>query len=177
MIGNLGENTDWTLLEQAIERIGASWVFVGSPAMPIADPAESAARARVVTRGGRVRFLGPRPYSTLVDYARGFDAAVLPYRRREPTYSGSSTRYYEHLAAGRPMLATGVPAELLDKAPLVTLLDTAEEMVAAFEALRASGFRDGVEDARWRASREGTWEARARQVREALRRSGQRSRR
>ena len=36
VIGNLGENTDWTLLEQAIERIGASWVFVGSPAMPIA---------------------------------------------------------------------------------------------------------------------------------------------
>ena len=46
----------------------------------------------------------------LAAYARAFDVAVLPYRRVEPTYSGSSTRFYEHLAAGPEVEALAVGA-------------------------------------------------------------------
>ena len=87
---------------------------------------------------------------------------MLPYRKKEPTYSGSSTRFYEHLAACRPMVATRGFAELLEKPPLLELVNTAGEMQLALEQLRSVNFRDGLETARWEASRQGTWEARVR---------------
>jgi glycosyltransferase involved in cell wall biosynthesis len=169
VIGNLSSNTDWVLLEEAIARTSwLSWLFVGPSGVRIPDARQQAARARVMAVGGRVRFAGERPYGVLVDYARAFDVAVLPYRAQEPTRSGSSTRFYEHLAAARPMIATRGVDELLDKAPLVRLVDTASEMVASLERLRDGGFHDGYEGHRWLASRNETIEARVASMRAAL---------
>ena len=162
IIGNLSANMDWELLEPAIAGTPwLTWVFVGPTDMPIAEPAQDAARRRVL-QDSRAHFTGGKPYGELQAYARCFDVAVLPYRKKEPTYSGSSTRFYEHVAACRPMVATRGFAELLEKPPLLELVDTADEMSAALEALRALNFRDGHETARWEASRLGTWEERVR---------------
>jgi glycosyltransferase involved in cell wall biosynthesis len=111
--------------------------------------------------GGRVRFAGEKPYGQLRDYARSFDVAVLPYRRREPTCSGSSTRFYEQLSACRPMVATNCVAELLEKQPLLSLASDANEMIAQLHDLHAAGFRDGYEALRWETSLGETWETRA----------------
>ncbi|MBE7159204.1 MAG: hypothetical protein INR62_12365, partial [Rhodospirillales bacterium] len=101
-------------------------------------------------------------------YARAFDVALLPYRRVEPTFSGSSTRFYEHLAAGQPIVATRGFEELLHKEPLLRLVDGADEAAAWLTELRARGFDDGLRELRWRASREATWQQRARLMQEAL---------
>ncbi len=168
VVGDLSGNMDWELIEAAVERTTAwlEWVFVGPTTRAIVDPVQRAARARVMASGSR--FVGAKPYGELQSYARCFDVAVLPYRKKEPTYSGSSTRFYEHLAAGRPMVATRGFAELLEKPPLLVLVDTAEEMEAALVRLRAQRFRDGQERARWEASRAGTWEQRARTLRATI---------
>ncbi|MGD0015296.1 MAG: glycosyltransferase [Bryobacteraceae bacterium] len=169
VIGNLGANTNWTLLEAVIERTPwLSWVFVGPAGDRIADVRNAAAREAVM-HSPRARFLGEKPYGVLKDYARAFDVAVLPYSRREPTFSGSSTRFYEHLAACRPMLATRGFDELLEKPPLLALADTPDEMTGALERLRANGFRDGFEELRWRESQHSTWDARAASMCAALR--------
>ncbi len=164
VIGNLAANMDWELLEPAIAATPwLTWVFVGPTDMPIVgEPEQAAARQRVLSLGGRVHFTGSKPYGELQSYARCFDVAVLPYRKKEPTYSGSSTRFYEHLAACRPMIATRGFAELLEKPPLLTLVDRPGEMEAELDALRRLHFQDGQETARWEASRHGTWEERVR---------------
>jgi glycosyltransferase involved in cell wall biosynthesis len=160
VIGNLAANMDWELLADAVRRTkGVSWLFVGPTTMPVVLRAQKEARAWVMEHA---RFTGARPYGQLQEYARCLDAAVLPYRKAEPTYSGSSTRFYEHLAAGRPMIATRGFAELLEKEPLVLLVDTGSEMGEAIARLKAIEFRDGLEMARWEASVAGTWEERAR---------------
>ncbi len=169
VIGNLSSNMDWELLERSIEATPwLSWVFVGPTDMPVRERAQSAARARVMKRPRGVHFTGSRPYGELQVYARCFDVAVLPYRKKEPTYSGSSTRFYEHLAACRPMVGTRGFAELLEKPPLLELVDTPEEMATALMRLRAIEFHDGQETARWEASRVGTWEERVRTLTAAL---------
>ena len=84
--------------------------------------------------------------------------------------SGSSTRFYEHLAACRPMIATRGFEELLHKQPLLKLVDTGEEMVRELRRLEQTGFVDGVEEMRWRSSQAGTWHTRARGIRAGLRR-------
>ncbi|MCU1292068.1 MAG: hypothetical protein JWP08_918 [Bryobacterales bacterium] len=170
VIGNLAGNLNWSLLLAVIDRTPQlSWAFVGPTDMDIEERSEHARRGRLVDRGGRVRFVGRKPYKALQEYARSFDAAVLPYRRKEPTYSGSSTRFYEHLAACRPMIATRGFEELLRKEPLVTLVDTADELIAKLEGLTRVQFDDGLTHARWAASQLGTWHNRASAVIEGLR--------
>ena len=115
-----------------------------------------------------VRFTGPKPYGELAGYARAFDVAVLPYLRSEPTYSGSSTRFYEHLAACRPMVATPGLEELTRKVPLLRLIETAEQAAEAIADLEAIGFDDGLTTARWEESQNGTWQARAAQMQQEL---------
>ena len=109
--------------------------------MDISDDVQYQAREQLLHAGGRVRFTGSKPYRALQAYARSLDVAVLPYRRREPTYSGSSTRFYEHLAACRPMLATRGSEELLQKEPLLKLFNNSQELVSELKQLAAQGFR------------------------------------
>ncbi len=167
VIGDLSGNMDWSVIADAMERTpGLNWVFVGPTTRTIADRVQNSGRERVMR--GRARFVGSKPYGELQSYARSFDVAVLPYRKKEPTYSGSSTRFYEHLTSSRPMVATRGFAELMEKVPLLTLVDTGEEMAEALRELGVRGFRDGLETARWEASRAGTWEERARTMRGTL---------
>lgn len=167
VIGNLSGNTDWQLLAPVVEATPwLHWLFVG-PTERIRDKAQEEARGRVM-RHARAHFVGSKPYGELQAYARAFDVAILPYLKTEPTYSGSSTRFYEHVAACRPMLATRGFAELLEKPPLLQLVDTPEQMLQGLEGLRRIDFRDGLETARWEASRDGTWEQRVAMVMSAL---------
>jgi hypothetical protein len=62
------------------------------------------------------------------------------------------------------MLATRGFHELLSKEPLLQLVDSGEEAASAIASLRGRNFRDGFEEMRWRASREGTWQVRARDL-------------
>ena len=169
VIGNLAANMDWVYLQGLVARTPEfSWLFVGPHAMEVPEPDQRAARESLLAHGGRVRFIGSRPYGALQSYARSFDVAILPYRRKEPTYSGSSTRFYEHLPACRPMVATRGFEELLHKEPLLSLSDCPEESAGILAELKQRDFRDGHEPARWEASRTGTWEARAATVVNAL---------
>ena len=168
VIGNLSGNMNWPMLERLLVLTpDFSWAFVGSTAMPIADGDQCRARESVM-RNVRACFTGQRPYRELVKYARALDVAVLPYLRKEPTFSGSSTRYYEHLAACRPMIAFPGVQELLSKPPLLQLSDTAEEAASILDELRAKDFDDDLTLQRWKASRNETWQMRAASMQNAL---------
>ena len=169
VIGNMGANVNWQLLRAMVEAAPEiSWLMVGPVGNDVANPAELAAREALRAMGGRVRFVGRKPFGELAVYARSLDVAVLPYRLREPTFSGSSTRFYEHLAATRPILSTRGFEELLHKPPLLELFDTAEEGLNVLRRLAANRFDDGHMEARWRASQDGTWDRRAAAMMEAL---------
>ncbi len=169
VIGNLAANLNWRLLLSAVEQTPRySWAFIGPTHMEVPEPAQRGAREKLMKWGARVRFVGAKPYGLLQDYARALDVAVLPYRRKEPTFSGSSTRFYEHLSACRPMIATRGFEELLHKEPLLRLIDTPEQLTAELDDLARHDFSDGWEHARWLASRQGTWRVRAAMVMTAL---------
>ncbi|GAC1389290.1 MAG: hypothetical protein NVSMB31_05080 [Vulcanimicrobiaceae bacterium] len=169
VIGNLAGNMDWVFIRDLIARTPEmSWVFVGPVTIAIECEEQARGRKRVMALGGRVRFTGSRAYGELRSYARAFDVALLPYKKREPTYSGSSTRFYEHLAACRPMIATLGFNELLRFEPLLRLVATPEEGADELRTLRRVQFDDGLQQARWQASKSGTWEKRAERMMQAL---------
>ena len=126
VIGNMAANVDWLLLQDVVAATPwLHWLFVGPSTDPIPDPASARARQRVLSQMPNVLAIGSRGFGTRISYARAFDVAVLPYQMREPTFSGSSARFYDHLAACRPILATRAVEELLHKEPLLRLVGLA----------------------------------------------------
>lgn len=169
VMGNLAANTDWPLLQEVIKSTPwLNWVLVGPTEMPCASQEHERIRRKLLEDEPKVRYLGWQPPGTLMSFARACDVAVLPYTKREPTYSGSSTRSYEHFAACRPILASEGFAELLDRKPLVTICGSPAEMTASLESLREKGFRDGYEEERWQLAKISTWEHRAASMLEVL---------
>lgn len=168
VIGSMAANLDWSMLADLIDKAPAySWLFVGSSSMPIRENDVRSARAKVM-KSSRTVFTGAKDYRHLVKYARAVDVAVMPYRKCEPTYSGSATRFYEHLAAGRPILSTRGVEELLHKEPLLHLADTADQLAHKLELLLKSEGQDGYEHARLLASQTETWERRVEVMIESL---------
>ena len=56
-----------------------------------------------------VRWLGPKPYSELPRYVAAFDVAVIPYVSSTYSRSCFPLKTYEYLAAGKPVVAAGLP--------------------------------------------------------------------
>lgn len=169
VMGNLAANTDWPLLEAVIEETPwLNWVLVGPTDMPCASSEHARLRRKILQRKQNVHHIGWQPPGQLKRFARACDVAVLPYMKREPTYSGSSTRSYEHFAACRPIVASEGFAELLEREPLVTICRSPGEMVSALETLKQNGFRDGHEAERWNLARSSTWSHRASRMLEVL---------
>jgi glycosyltransferase involved in cell wall biosynthesis len=56
-----------------------------------------------------VHVLGRRPYETLPNYCRGFDAAMIPFPISEVTLNANPLKAREYLAAGLPVISTAIP--------------------------------------------------------------------
>jgi glycosyltransferase involved in cell wall biosynthesis len=152
--GNLtAEKVDFDLLE-AVARARPEWSLV-----LVGPPAENA-RGQLDRLGAldNVHALGFRPYEELPAYVSGFSVGVIPYRATAYTRNCSPLKVYEYLAAGKAVVASGVP-ELSGMEPDVTLADRPEAFVAAIESALAASSPEAV--ARRRATAEqNTWEGR-----------------
>ena len=152
--GNLtAEKVDFDLLE-AVARARPEWSLV------LVGPQAENARGQLDRLGAldNVHALGFRPYEELPAYVSGFSVGVIPYRATAYTRNCSPLKVYEYLAAGKAVVASGVP-ELSGMEPDVTLADRPEAFVAAIESALAASSPEAV--ARRRATAEqNTWEAR-----------------
>ena len=112
-----------------------------------------------------VHLLGPRPYSALPAYLKGFAAALLPSALNDYTRGMFPMKFFEYLAAGCPVVSTALPA-LRAYAHVASLAASHEEFVAAVEAaLRGAGPALG---ARLAVAREHTYERRTARMLELL---------
>jgi glycosyltransferase involved in cell wall biosynthesis len=104
----------------------------------------------VLPRRSNIHYLGIKTYDELPAYVAGWDAAILPFARNEATRFLSPTKTPEYLAAGRPVVSTGI-ADVIDpygNRGLVEIADDAEAFVAAAErAMGANGARLRAVDA------------------------------
>jgi glycosyltransferase involved in cell wall biosynthesis len=80
-----------------------------------------------------LHILGPREYATLPGYLRGMDVAMLPSRLNDYTESMFPMKFFEYLAAGKPVVSTALPA-LADFCEVVALSRSQDEFVEAISA-------------------------------------------
>jgi len=56
-----------------------------------------------------VHILGPKSYSSIPNYLKGFDVATIPFIIHDVTLRASPVKFYEYLASGTPIVATRLP--------------------------------------------------------------------
>lgn len=152
--GNLtAEKVDFDLLE-TVARMRPGWSFV------LVGPPGQDARAGLERLGAleNVHVLGFRPYDELPAYVSGFSVGVIPYRATAYTRNCSPLKVFEYLAAGKAVVASGVP-DLRGMEPDVILADGAEAFVAALDEAVAADSPDAVARRRQLAE-QNTWDAR-----------------
>lgn len=103
-------------------------------------------------RRKNLHWLGARPYRDLPAYLAGWDVALLPLARHSNTVPHGISRMPEYLAAGRPVVATGIShvVEPYRALELVRLANHPAAMSAAIDEARA-------EDAVARHARADRW--------------------
>ena len=76
-----------------------------------------------------VYFLGAKPYRELPAWLAGLDAAILPLRRNAYTEAMFPMKFFEYLAAGRPVVATAIRSLV----PYAEQAELVEPVAADFE--------------------------------------------
>ncbi|HLN26044.1 MAG TPA: glycosyltransferase [Patescibacteria group bacterium] len=130
-IGFVGALVDYKVDFALIEAVARArpewhWILIGAVGEGQPDsliPAWGALR--------NLHLLGPRPYATLPAYLANIDVAVLPMRRNSYTEAMFPMKFFEYLAAGRPVVSTPLPA----LAAFGDLCRTAEEAAAFTDAI------------------------------------------
>lgn len=148
------EKVDFALLEElALARPDWTLVLLGPAAPESRDALARLARLPNLHRVGGV------PYAELPRYVAAFDVALIPYAANAYTRCCFPLKLFEYLAAGKAVVATGLP-DLAGMEPDVLLVEGA----AAFErAVTESLARAGDADRARRAAiaSQNTWETRA----------------
>lgn len=157
-IGTLKDyKIDFDLIEQvARQRPEWHWVLVG--AFEVADGPALLQRFE----GLNLHFLGERPYGDLPAYLRGFDVATLPCLLNQYTRSMFPMKFFEYLAAAKPVVATPLAA-LAAYQDLYFVVDTPAALIATVEGILAGRLqRDRA--AILAAAQEHTWSQRCRKM-------------
>ncbi len=158
-IGSIFEWLDYELIEWiARECPQWSFVFIGPQVVSVDSEMENLPN---------VHFLGGRPYNEVPAYLQGFDVAWIPFAKHDVTTNASPIKFYEYLAAGRPVVATRLP-ELAEFESVAELASRPDEFLAAIE-IALSDDSTERKKARMETARQHSWESRFDAVKELLR--------
>ncbi len=109
-----------------------------------------------------ILYLGERPQSQLPSYVKAFDVAIIPYNLNDYTRGVFPLKFFEYLAAGKPVVTTPLPALAAYEKVAHFAADAASFAHAVEHAL---AHRDGVAAAeRIRIARQHSWDGRVRQI-------------
>ena len=103
-VGHLSDRIDLALLEAVADR-GTSLLLVGPRQLSF-----EMSRLDELLRRPNVEWVGPKPFDELASYVRVMDAGLLPYADSEFNRASFPLKVLEYLAAGRPAIATDLPA-------------------------------------------------------------------
>ncbi|MGB8843213.1 MAG: glycosyltransferase [Aliidongia sp.] len=123
--GNICERFDQTLLAETA-RLLPNWIFIliGEVRVPVDRLAAES----------NIRFLGRRPHALLPGYAQHWTISLLPFLDTAMVRASNPLKLREYLAAGRPVVATPMPAaERFREA-----IDIADDAAGFAAAIRAS---------------------------------------
>jgi glycosyltransferase involved in cell wall biosynthesis len=149
----LASKVDFDLLEDVARALPQSTLLLIGPAT-----SETESKLERLAQFPRVRWLGQKSYAELPRYVAAFDVGLIPYVSNAYTRSCFPLKLYEYLAAGKPVVASGLP-ELSGMEPDVVLVDGATTFIDAIqEAVARNGIAEQLR--RRQLASSNSWEAR-----------------
>ena len=116
-----------------------------------------------------VHWLGPRPYSDLPEYLKCFDVATIPFKVNEITHSTSPLKMFEYFAGHKPVVATAMH-EVQRYHEVMIAHDVQEFISRTEEALTLKNTPEFTAKLD-KVARENTWDARVKQILDAIKES------
>lgn len=143
--GVIDERFDIALLGELARR-RPDWQFVLLGPVVKIDPSE-------LPRGENLHYLGMKRYTDLPTYLAHWDVALLPFALNEATEFISPTKTPEYLAAGVPVVSTGIRDVIrpYGERDLVRVADGVDAFEAACAAALAEAGTAAAEERRGRA--------------------------
>ena len=164
VVGGINERLDFELLLKcsALREIG-SLVMVGPIAANLNNKAFDQLRQHP-----RCVFVGAQPHAELRAWMQALDVALIPYCESRFNQSCSPMRLFDHLAAGRPIVATAACAQVGEFANVVRVGRSSDEVLSYLveECRRTSDMVD-IERRRILAKKN-TWATRAENLKRVL---------
>jgi glycosyltransferase involved in cell wall biosynthesis len=149
----LSTKVDFALLGRLAASAPAATILLVGP-----ERAESREALAELAARPNVKWVGMKPYAELPRYVAAFDVALIPYLENRYTRSCFPLKVYEYLAAGKPVVAKGLPAlEGLDP-DVVLARDAGDFVAAAHAALERRGETAAAQ--RMQVAARNTWDTR-----------------
>lgn len=88
----------------------------------------------LLTRHSNIHLLGPKTYDSLPRYLKFFDVALLPNNLNEYTDNMFPMKFFEYLAAGKPVVSVDLPA-LRDFSHIAKIVNNKEGFLSAIDSI------------------------------------------
>lgn len=108
LLGALSDRLDLDFIADVADLDTVGTLFVAGPM------AESAQNHDRISQHPKIKVSGRLPHEVMHDYARSFDAALIPYQETELNWHCSPMRLFDHLASGVPIFGLKTCAQLVD---------------------------------------------------------------
>lgn len=154
-LGYLSPRIDLRLLRAVADR-GVSLLLVG--------PVSAGLEFDDLVARPNVQWLGQRPPSTMPSYLRVMDVGLTPYVHSDFNRASYPLKTLEYLAAGRPVVATSLPATRSLGTEHVTIADDPVEFADAVATAAALPKTPELLASRRAFARRHSWEARVAEI-------------
>lgn len=161
-IGHLSERIDLAMLE-AVASSGVSLLLVG----PRQKTFEIAKLERLLALPN-VQWVGPKEFQELPSYLRVIDVGLTPYSQSDFNRASFPLKTLEYLAAGRPVVASDLPANRWLETSHVSIARTPRELAERTLSLLGAKRSERAASARRALGARHSWAARTEEIRQLL---------
>lgn len=151
--GNIERRMDFNLLNRvAIGNPHLSFVFAG--------PVSREYVPEAFMKLDNVHFIGKVPYHDLPSVLKGFDVAIIPFKKDDVSSTIFPLKLFEYLGAGKPVVATNFNEDLKDyTGNSVTYCQNAAEFSASINRALTLDSKEDI-NKRLRTAADNTWDKR-----------------
>jgi teichuronic acid biosynthesis glycosyltransferase TuaH len=158
--GNIERRIDYNLVNDLVAlNPDKNFVFIG--------PVDNYYADKVNYNAPNVYFKGAVPYEQMPAVLKGFDVAIIPFKKDEISNNIFPLKLFEYLGSGKPVVSTDFNPDLKEfTGDTVFYCKNSREFSAALDA--ALKDTEALKTKRLEIAADNTWEHRARQIKELL---------